>query len=60
MFFFKSCTRCKGDMRFETDELGHGFVHCLSCGYMLDIPRERGRQISRANGENAFGVRRAS
>jgi hypothetical protein len=60
MFFFKSCTRCQGDMRFETDVLGHGFVHCLSCGFTLDVPRERSRKLLRENRDNIFGVRRAS
>ena len=60
MFFFKSCKRCQGDMRFETDVFGHGFVHCLSCGFTLDVPSDRSRERTRENRENFFGVRRAS
>lgn len=33
---FKSCARCGGDMRRDTDMYG-AYHQCVQCGYLLDV-----------------------
>ncbi len=34
MFWFKSCHKCHGDLRKDSDAYGT-FISCLQCGYYL-------------------------
>ena len=36
MIRFKSCPRCKGDVRLDRDYYGW-YEECLQCGYMRDL-----------------------
>ena len=40
MIRFRSCPRCKGDLRLDWDDYGM-FLNCLQCGYYRDLPDEK-------------------
>ena len=37
MIYFKSCVRCRGDVRLDSDNYGW-FLQCLQCGFQRDLP----------------------
>ena len=37
MIYFKSCGRCRGDVRLDSDNYGW-FLQCLQCGFQRNLP----------------------
>ncbi len=33
MLYLKECTRCQGDLHWESDRYGT-YLHCLQCGFI--------------------------
>ena len=44
MYRFKSCPRCKGDIRLDSDQYGW-YEECLQCGYMHDLEKMHVAQL---------------
>ena len=36
MFYFKACTKCRGDLTLENDAYGD-FLKCMQCGTLIDV-----------------------
>ena len=39
MFYFKACTKCRGDLTLEKDAYGD-FLKCMQCGTLIDVEVE--------------------
>jgi PHP family Zn ribbon phosphoesterase len=39
MFYFKACTKCRGDLTLENDAYGD-FLKCMQCGTLIDVEVE--------------------
>ena len=50
MIQFKSCPRCRGDMKITEDMYGK-YKECLQCGNMLDIEEQTPQRIRRFTAE---------
>jgi len=51
MLYFKSCSRCRGDMHFDMDVYG-AYKACLMCGYIVNL-----RLLARAETANRVAVK---
>ncbi len=36
MFYFKACTKCRGDLILEKDAYGD-YLKCMQCGKLIDV-----------------------
>ena len=36
MFYFKACTKCRGDLTLEKDAYGD-YLKCMQCGKLIDV-----------------------
>ena len=36
MFYFKACTKCRGDLTLDSDSYGD-FLKCMQCGTLIDV-----------------------
>ncbi len=36
MFYFKACTKCRGDLTLDNDSYGD-FLKCMQCGTLIDV-----------------------
>ena len=43
MFYFKACSKCKGDLTLEKDAYG-AFLKCLQCGKRTEVNEDGGRR----------------
>ncbi len=43
MFYFKACTKCRGDLILEKDAYGN-FLKCMQCGTFNDVDEVQGHQ----------------
>ena len=55
MFYFKACTKCRGDLVLEKDAYGD-FLKCMQCGNFIDVEEVHGHQ-SVLNGSASNNVR---
>ena len=45
MFYFKACTKCRGDLTLEKDPYGD-FLKCMQCGKLIDVEIKDGSRRS--------------
>ncbi len=44
MFYFKACTKCRGDLLLDRDSYGD-FLKCMQCGTLIEVDvKFRGRR----------------
>lgn len=45
MTYFKECPKCQGDL-FSGEDIHGGYVSCIQCGYMRDVPDENAHTLA--------------
>ena len=43
MFYFKACSKCRGDLTLEKDSYG-SFLKCLQCGSYVEVEEVQGQR----------------
>ena len=57
MFYFKACTKCRGDLILEKDAYGE-FLKCMQCGTLIDVDEVQGHQsVLNGSASNFVAVR---
>ena len=60
MFYFKACTKCRGDLILEKDTYGE-FLKCMQCGTLIDVDEVRGHQsVLNGSASNIVAVQAVS
>ena len=55
MFYFKACTKCRGDLILDRDSYGD-FLKCMQCGTLIDVDVKSQGPKSRFNKAGARAV----
>ncbi|MCH8296722.1 MAG: hypothetical protein IH873_01515 [Chloroflexi bacterium] len=60
MFYFKACTKCRGDLILEKDAYGE-FLKCMQCGTLIDVDEVQGHQsVLNGSASNFVALRAVS